>query len=272
MFFSVIIPTYNRLSFLKEAISSVHNQSFKNYELIIVDDASTDETAQYLSSLQNCTVLKNNINKGVSYSRNKGIEQAKGNYIAFLDSDDLWEPTKLEKQAQFFKTQPNTYVCHTNEVWLRNGTHMNQSKHHKKQAGFFIERAVHLCLVSPSSVAIKRDILIEEGMFDTTLPVCEDYDLWLKLNLKYPFGFLDEALVIKQGGHTDQLSQKLPAMDMYRIKSMLNILSDRVLTSEQKQIFVQAIRKKHKILYKGALKHQNQDVIQFCESVEIDTL
>jgi GT2 family glycosyltransferase len=145
------------------------------------------------------------------------------------------------------------------------GTNLKQLPKHKKQAGVFIDRQVHMCLVSPSSVAIRRDVLIKYGLFDEQLPVCEDYDLWLRLNLKFPFHFIDEALIIKRAGHTDQLSKKFYAMDRYRIESMKKIIINENLNSETKELFLKSISKKLSILTKGANKHKNLDLIKFCE-------
>ncbi len=268
---SVVIPTFNRLPFLKEAIASVSAQSYTNFELIVIDDASTDGTASWLKS-QDEAKLRFEVlaeNRGVSAARNKGIALANGEYIAFLDSDDLWQANKLAKQIAFFEANPDMLVCHTNERWEKNGAFINQKKIHRKQGGFFFDRACELCLVSPSTVMIHQSVFKRFGHFDESLPVCEDYDLWLRLNSTLPFGFIDEALITKRGGHEDQLSQKLPMMDRYRVESMMKILKLGDVSDEQASILREAISRKIAILKAGAEKHGNAELLAFCERVLI---
>ena len=267
-FFSVIIPSFNRLKFLFEAINSVENQIFQDFEIIVIDDASTDGTD--ILSKNNGTIryIRNSKNMGVSYSRNQGLILAKGKYICFLDSDDLWLENKLEKQFEYIRNNNFPELIHTNEKWLRNGIELKQLKKHKKQGGKFIERQVQMCLVSPSSVAIRHDIFTKYGNFDEKLIVCEDYDLWLRLNLKFPFHYLEEVLLIKRGGHEDQLSNTYFAMDRFRIISMKKILQAEAMTEEIKKIFIDEIMKKLTILLKGARKHNNHELINFCQREE----
>ena len=266
--FSVIIPTYNRVEFLNEAIQSVLNQSFQDFELIIVDDASTDATQKLLNTFKENPKIKiyiNSVNKGVSFSRNKGIQKSMGEIITFLDSDDIWLKRKLEKQNEYFTNNEVIKVCHTNEKWLKNNKHMNQKKIHRKQGGFFYERALERCLVSPSSIAIYKDVFDKISYFDETLPVCEDYDLWLKLNNSLQFGYLEEILIIKRAGHDNQLSMTYPTMDKYRVISLINILKQEFLTFENKELTLINIKSKLKILENGAIKHKNSELQKFCK-------
>ena len=122
---SVIIPTHNRLAYLKQAVASVNTQTYKNIELIIVDDGSTDKTLSWIKKQRlNYITLEHNGFPG--FVRNRGAEVAKGEYLCFLDSDDLWKPTKLEKQIDFFKNNPRFVLCHTREIWNRNDTIVSQ--------------------------------------------------------------------------------------------------------------------------------------------------
>ncbi|MCK5508758.1 MAG: glycosyltransferase family 2 protein, partial [Desulfobacterales bacterium] len=122
---SVIIPTYNRGWILKETLNSVLAQDFTNFELIVVDDGSTDNTQDILNSYkENIIVLQQN-NKGVSAARNMGITSASGRFIAFLDSDDLWLPKKLSIQVDFFNANTDALICQTEEIWVRNGIRVN---------------------------------------------------------------------------------------------------------------------------------------------------
>ncbi|MCB0278867.1 MAG: glycosyltransferase [Calditrichaeota bacterium] len=268
---SVIIPTFNRVEFLREAIESVLNQTYPVTELIIVDDASTDKTEQLVRSIKSenteIIYLKNKRNMGVSHSRNRGIKQARSEFIALLDSDDLWIDNKLDLQLQSFRENPKQLFCHTNEKWLLNGRHKNQSKHHLKQSGYFFERCLERCLVSPSSVLIKKQVFENFAYFDEELTVCEDYDLWLRYQLHFPFHFIDEILVIKRGGHPDQLS-KHATIDYFRIMSLKKIVQAEQLNDEQFRQTLSAIHKKNKILQKGAVKHSNKELLGFCMEIE----
>jgi len=257
MYFSVIIPTYNRLAFLREAVESVLNQTFTDFELIVVDDASTDATSDWLSTLagkhSNVRFVRHADNRGVSAARNTGIQNAAGRFVAFLDSDDLWKPDKLERQHAYLSQHTEIRMVHTNEIWIRNDRELSQKSKHRKQGGYFFERSLELCLVSPSAVAIDRTLLIDAGMFDESLPACEDYDLWLRLNLQHPFGFIDEPSVIKRGGHADQLSSAAE-LDVYRIQSLRKILSECPLSEDQRFLVKQTIVKKAQIVVQGAAK------------------
>jgi len=249
---SVIIPTYNRAWILLEAVESVLSQTYENYELIVVDDGSTDNTRLLLKSFQDICVVSQE-NRGVSAARNRGIEAAVGDYLAFLDSDDLWLPEKLDSQMEFFKTHPKAMICQTQEIWIRNGKRINPKERHRKASGMFFERSLELCLVSPSAVVIKRDLLKDVGRFDEDLPACEDYDLWLRIGAQYPVFLVDKALVIKKGGHADQLSA-LSGLDKYRIQSLKKILASNMLSKEQRKKSVAMLRKKCDIYAAGCMK------------------
>ncbi len=249
---SVIIPTFNRGWILKEAIDSVLSQSFYHYELIVVDDGSTDNTREILASYPRIIAVTQE-NRGVSAARNKGAELSTGKFIAFLDSDDLWLPRKLEYQVNFFKKNPFARICQTEEIWIKNGTRINPKKRHKKPSGMIFEKCLELCLVSPSSVMMTRELFYEAGGFDESLPACEDYDLWLRISYKNPIYLVKEPLVIKRGGHEDQLS-RLPCLDKYRIKSLLKILESQELSSNQYEAAVKMLKVKCTIYASGCEK------------------
>lgn len=249
---SVVIPTFNRAWILPEAIESVLSQTFENYELIIVDDGSTDNTLPLLNACKDIRVVSQE-NKGVSAARNSGIDAAAGDYLAFLDSDDLWLPEKLGSQMAFFKAHPETMICQTQEIWIRNGRRIYPKKRHHKASGMFFERSLELCLVSPSAVVIRRELLEAVGRFDETLPACEDYDLWLRIGARYPVFLVDKPLVIKRGGHADQLSA-LSGLDKYRIQSLKKLLGEDRLSREQRRAAADMLRKKCEIYAAGCRK------------------
>ena len=249
----VIIPTYNRGWIVKEAIDSVLEQDFSDYELIVVDDGSDDDTPAILKAYRNKITVLRQPNKGVSAARNRGIEAAMGSLIAFLDSDDLWLPRKLSAQVNFFKLHPEAVINQTQEHWIRNGIRVNPKKRHHKFSGMIFERSLALCLVSPSAVMLKKNLFGIVGVFDEQLPACEDYDLWLRISCRYPVHLIDTAFVIKRGGHDDQLS-KATGLDKYRIRSLVKIIDSDLLTPSQYQAAVATLKEKCEVYAGGCRK------------------
>ncbi|MEE8432314.1 MAG: glycosyltransferase [Candidatus Desulfatibia sp.] len=255
---SVIIPTYNRAAMLKEAVDSVLAQDYPNFELIVIDDGSTDSTPKILNTYQDdVTVIRRN-NLGVSRARNAGIRAASGQFIAFLDSDDLWLPQKLSNQVEFFNLNPEALICQTEEIWIRNSVRVNPKKRHKKVSGMIFEPSLELCLVSPSAVMMQRSLFETVGLFDESLPACEDYDLWLRISCRYPIHLIDTPLIIKRGGHVDQLS-RLPGLDKFRIQSIINIIESNLLSPVQFNAAVQALNEKCAIYAAGCRKRGRRD-------------
>jgi len=255
---SVIIPTYNRGWILKETIDSVLVQDFTDFELIVVDDGSTDNTQDILSSYKEDIVVLRQDNKGVSSTRNRGIVSASGQFVAFLDSDDLWLPKKLSIQVDFFNANPDALICQTEEKWLRNGIRVNPKKRHKKLSGSIFEPSLYLCLVSPSAVMIRRSLFEKTGMFDESLTACEDYDMWLRISCRYPVYLIKTPLIIKRGGHADQLS-KSSGLDRYRIQSLKKIIESNLLTDKQAIVALKVLKEKCNIYANGCLKRGREE-------------
>ena len=260
---SVIIPTYNRCDLLKRAINSVIKQTITPKEIIIVDNGSTDQTYQMVSSLFpeiNYFIEKK---RGVSAARNKGILESKSKWIAFLDSDDAWKPTKLEKQMEYSLFNQDKYrIIHTDETWYRNKKFLNQLKKHKKSGGNIFKNSLQLCCISPSSVVLKKQIFDDYGLFDENLEVCEDYDMWIRITSKEEVGFLDSPLVSKYGGHSDQLSKKFWGMDRFRIKSLEKNLKNEHFSKSQKINVLDTLIEKLTIVSDGALKRGNKEIFK----------
>lgn len=251
---SVIIPTYNRAYFLHQAIESVLNQTFQDFELIVVDDGSTDSTPYVLQKWKGKIRWVRQENAGVSRARNVGILAARGRYFCFLDSDDLWLGEKLETQVGFLDANPHYPVCYTDEVWVRRGRRVNPRKIHRKYSGWIFDRCLPLCIISPSSAMMRREVLDAVGGFDEDLPVCEDYDLWLRVASRFPIFFLDQKLIIKRGGHADQLSNRSWGNDRYRVRALEKQLSQNHLTPRERRATVEMLQKKCLILANGFLK------------------
>ena len=255
---SVIIPCYNRAWALAEAVDSVLAQDYNNFELIIVDDGSADNTPDLLDEYTGKLTLIRQENAGVSAARNRGIESSRGDFLAFLDSDDTWLPQKLSRQMEFMTRYPEALICQTQEIWIRNNTRVNPRTCHKKPSGMIFEPSLALCLVSPSAVMMKRDLFDKVGYFDERLPACEDYDLWLRVSCRFPVYLVDEPLVIKRGGHADQLS-RAPGLDRFRVQSLRNILQNGQLTASQSKAAEAVLKKKCRIYAAGCRKRGRMD-------------
>jgi glycosyltransferase involved in cell wall biosynthesis len=274
---SVIIPTYNRAHVLKRALDSVAAQTFKDFDLWIIDDGSTDNTEavvrDFASENPQLTIsYRRTENSGVSAARNHAIRESRTPWLAFLDSDDEWLPEKLEKQFELASQSPNLRVIHGEEIWIRNGNQVMQGEKHKKSGGWIFERCLPLCLISPSAVMIHRSVFDHIGLFEEDYPVCEDYDLWLKMTLRYEVGYIEEPIIKKFGGHSDQLSQRFFAMDYWRVKAMGRMLTQDVLYPNEESALAEEIMVKSEILLRGYEKHNNMqdyaEVVKFQKAAQ----
>jgi len=295
-FFSVIIPTYNRFDFLRIAINSVIYQAFKDFELIVVDDGSTKNTAdvvkQYIGeplhqkprvlvSTENVKNLKlaNSLNsstriryiyqpnKGPAAARNKGLKESKGEFICFLDSDDRFRQQKLEITYNYIKKYPQYKIFHTEEIWYRDGKLLSQKKYHKKPDGYVFKEALPICCVSISTAAIKQEVFRDTGTFDENLPACEDYEFWLRATSKYKVKLIPKALTIKEGGHSDQQSKKFPALDRFRIYSIKKLLESNILNKRQQKLTIKELKRKCEIYVKGAIKRKKAEEVKYYKNL-----
>jgi glycosyltransferase involved in cell wall biosynthesis len=252
---SVVIPTYNRARRVCRAIASVLYQTHHPAEIIVVDDGSRDGTLQRVAQFsRQVQYLRHPSNLGVSAARNTGIRASVSPLIALLDSDDYWLPNKLAAQMRFFAVHPEAVACQTQEIWMRRGARVNPKAKHRKPAGDIFEPSLKRCLVSPSAVMLKRSLLDEIGLFDESFPVCEDYDLWLRVSCRHPVHLIDEALVVKEGGVLDQLSRSRPGLDRFRIQAILKVMTSSVLTKEQAMAALQELSMKCRIYGQGCLR------------------
>ena len=263
---SIIIPTYNRSSFVQEAIDSVLAQKFVDFELIVVDDGSTDDTHSALKKYNKSIKYIYQRNKGVSAARNTGVRESSGEWLAFLDSDDLWKPKKLTVQYNYLKDNPTCLICQTEEIWIKNGQRINPKKRHQKQSGQIFKASLPLCIVSPSAVMIHRSLFEQMHGFDESLPACEDYDLWLRISCQYPIDLIQTPLIIKRGGHNDQLSNA-PRLDRYRIQSLYNILNSNMLTYDQYQSALFMLQEKCRIYATGCFKYGRIEEANYYQSL-----
>ena len=256
---SVIVPTYNRANRLEGTLRSIVSQTYQDFELIVVDDGSTDNTSKVIESFPSAQYLPMKKNSGVSKARNIGLACAKGEFICFLDSDDLWKEKKLEIQIHWMESNTDNQVCYTDEIWVRNGVRVNQMNKHRKYTGDIFRHCLALCIVSPSSVMIRAKLFSEIGNFDESLPACEDYDLWLRIAVKYAFHFIEEPLIIKQGGHGDQLSRKYWGMDRFRVAALKKLLDQNSLDQEKLKLTRSSLVEKCSVLIQGFKKRGKKE-------------
>lgn len=259
MKFSIIIPTYNRRFLTKIAIESVLEQNYDDFELIIIDDASTDNIIQILEAYkayQNFKYIIHNENKGVSAARNSGIKVAQGEWICFLDSDDRFRKDKLQEFAYQIEHHPDYKIFHSNEIWYRHNKLIQEKRKHAKPDGDAFEKSLELCCISPSSVCLHRSLFEQYGLFDEDLPACEDYDMWLRLVYKYPVKLIPQRLTIKEGGHEDQLSSQ-HSLDKYRIIALSKLINSQALNTKQAELARQMLDRKLEIYRIGCEKNNN---------------
>ncbi len=257
---SVIIPTFNRAQTLLRALSSILYQTFFDYEIIVVDDGSSDDTPGRLAPFHDhIRCISHDHNLGVSAARNTGIKAANSPFIAFLDSDDYWLPQKLAAQAAFFNKNPEAVACQTEEIWIRNGVRVNPQRKHRKPSGDIYIPSLKLCLVSPSAVVVKKSLFDEVGLFDEDLPACEDYDLWLRISCHYPIYLLEESFVVKVGGHEDQLSSAHPGMDRFRIQAMVKMIESGKLREHQLVATLFEMKEKCRIYGNGCVRRGREE-------------
>lgn len=236
-----------------EAVESVLAQSFNDFELIVVDDGSTDTTVRELARFGARLRTIRMQRSGVSAARNIGVGRSIGHYIAFLDSDDLWCRDKLAKQTAFMDRHADVQICQTEEIWIRNGVRVNPKAVHRKPSGDVFLRSLDLCVVSPSAVMMRRELFQCLGGFDESLPVCEDYDFWLRIAVGHSIQLIPEALVIKRGGHADQLSRSTWGLDRYRIRALQKLLRCG-LDGSRRTAALKVLERKVAVLANGARK------------------
>ena len=265
---AVIIPTFNRAVLLERAVRSVIAQTVLPAEIWVIDDGSTDETEGMLRANFPGVHYRYQENRGVSAARNMGIQEAESDWIALLDSDDVWQPEKLERQLRELSKNPEVLFFHTDEIWIRRGKRVNPMNKHAKPNGRVFKASLPMCAMSPSSALIHRSVFDDVGLFDESLPACEDYDLWLRISSKYDVVLVPDTLVVKYGGHEDQLSRKHWGMDRFRVKALEKILKVGAwsLTLDERTLALKTLLEKLTILRNGAAKRGNDEQSSFYET------
>ncbi len=254
---TVIVPAYNRLHLLHDAIDSIFRQLFRQYRVVVVDDGSTDGTEEYARRLEGedkVRYLRLEHSGRPGRVRNAGARLADGEYLAFLDSDDLWAPEKLARQIAFFQAYPDLRICHTREIWKRGERIVSQAGQRHKRSGFIFADSLKKCIIGPSTVMMQRELFEQLGGFREDLEIAEDYELWLRVTASYPVGYIDEPLVTKRGGRPDQLSARYGQIEIFRIRALLLNLEACTFAAEQREQAARELVRKCRIYAAGCEK------------------
>lgn len=254
---SVIITTYNRKNLLKRAIKSVLAQTYSHYNIIIVDDGSTDNTSELQILNDPRITYISQTNQGTSAAKNTGIKESSAPFIAFLDSDDTWEKNKLAVQIKYMEENPSCKISYTEETWIRNGKFVNPKRIYHKAGGEIFDKTIQHCIIGISTIMIKRDLFEKIGTFDETLPVCEDYDLWIRIAAKHKIALIKQKLTNKFALPHPQLSFSNYPMEHYRLKALEKCLRTQKLSQQQYDLVLKSMKKKYTIMLKGTFKRKN---------------
>ncbi|WP_455382298.1 glycosyltransferase family 2 protein [Salinispira pacifica] len=236
---TVIIPTYNRARLVAEAIGSVLDQTEPAEQIVVVDDGSTDATAERLAAYaQRIEVVRIEHCGMAGRVRNVGAGRATGDLLAFLDSDDLWRPEKLARQRALHRADPTLRISHTRETWLRNGRIVSQAGQRHARSGDIFDDALVKCIMGPSTVMVDRPLFSAAGGFREDLEIGEDYELWLRIVDSERVGYIDEELTIKRAGLTGsdsdgsgQLSAKYGQIEIFRIRALRELIERSALSA-----------------------------------------
>ncbi|WP_036484352.1 glycosyltransferase [Myxosarcina sp. GI1] len=213
---SVLVPAYNAMKFLPETITSILNQTYQDFEIIIVNDGSSDCIETWVKQLSDERIqLVSQSNQGLASARNKGLIEARGEYIAFIDADDLWLPTKLEKQVQILDNNQDTGLVYT---WIalidEHSKPQGKLRKNYAQGNVWLELTTHNIVECGSVALVRRECFEKVGLFDIDLPFScsEDWDMWLRIAADYKFGLVKEPLVYYRC-HSNNLSSRWQTMD-----------------------------------------------------------
>jgi glycosyltransferase involved in cell wall biosynthesis len=271
---TVVIPTWNRCAMAAEAVESVLAQTWRDFELIVVDDGSNDSTAEHLSRMLHerrepgdvaVRIERIENRRGPAAARNRGVALARAPMVAFLDSDDLWLPRKLELHLAYARAHPEFPISQTGELWVRSGRRVNPARRHLKRAGDIFLESLRTCLISPSAVMLPVKLFAATGGFDEDIAAAEDYDLWLRILARHRAGLLGEAMVIRRAGHPGQLSATVPALDRFRILALAKLLLASPLDAERRAAAASVFAEKCRIYAGGLARRGKVEQAEFHE-------
>ena len=260
---SVIIPVFNLAPYVAETLDSLFRQTYGDFEAIVVNDGSTDRTEEALEPFRGRIVYRRQENRGVMAARNAGLRAARGELIALLDGDDLWMPDCLRTLVGMLDADSGADVAFPNAVFFgspRFDGRLHQEVFAVNQPITFdrlLRRETHVF----GSLVFRRRVLTEIGEFDESLAGqgAEDYDLWLRIASRFEIGFIDEPLIIKRGGHADQLSHSEYGIDRYRVLALQKMLENNALNEDWRTQTLDMLNEKRRILTLGYGKRGKQE-------------
>ena len=210
---SIIVPTHNRFDYLREALDSIASQTYTDYEVIVVDDGSTDDTPNRISNHPVGPSVVRQSHQGPAAARNRGIKEASADVVAFLDSDDLWQPAKLETFMAALDAEPDVHVFYGPMRPIDAGGKTVPGRTKPCHEGRITQQLFCSSFVHIPTVVCRKATLQRVNGFDSSLAVCEDYDLWLRVSVDEPFGLVEEALALRRL-HDNRLSKRLMARNL----------------------------------------------------------
>lgn len=266
---SIIIPMYNAEKYIKEAIDSVLKQTYKDFEIIVIDDGSTDNTKSKLLDYGSQIKYIYQENAGPAVARNRGIKEAKGEYIAFLDADDIWMPEKLERQIRKLKNNSEFGVIHTDRLRLEPDGSVKPNEKIVPE-GFIFEELLRNNFIICSSVLVKKECFNEVGLFDEDRKNrAEDYDMWLRISRKYAISFIAEPLIkyrVNMNGYNrSNIKAMYDSVKRVFLKSIEFYEGDKRQLKKER-FYCMARRKASAFFY---IKEYRKAFLAFCESLGI---
>ncbi|MEO6094429.1 MAG: glycosyltransferase family A protein [Fibrobacteria bacterium] len=265
---TVVIPTHDRAGLLPRALDSALAQQGCDFEVVVADDGSADDTPRVLQPYladPRVRVLAL-AHGGVSRARNAAVAVAQAPLIAFLDSDDEWLPGKLAAQTSLIR-ETGLSICQTEETWIRNGVRVNPPAHYVKRSGDIYALSLRHCMITPSSVLMTRDLYRAVGGFNPEFPACEDFEMWLRITWNHPVGLLPKPMLVRYGGHADQLSTRYPAQDRFRIRALTLHLDGTPLDPGRRGLALQALEEKLRIYEAGCAKRGKLEELEWCREI-----
>ncbi|MDF5707842.1 MAG: glycosyltransferase family 2 protein [Nostoc sp. S4] len=254
---SIIIPAYNAMTYLPETLKSILFQTFTDFEVLIINDGSTDNIVQWASELPDPRVrLIVQENQGVATARNTGIERAKGKYIAFLDADDLWEPTKLEKQVHYLKNHPEVGLLHTSMMLIDfQGNSLGRIITSNAE-GNALKKLLEKNTIVTSSVIVRSYCLQKVGKFNSNLRSSEDWDMWIRIATNYPLAVIKEPLVYyRQHNNNMTKNWQILEQDLVTIENLFQSLQRELLYLKNRSYGYASIYLAWKALHNGDRQH-----------------
>jgi glycosyltransferase involved in cell wall biosynthesis len=251
---SVVMATYNYGQFITYAIQSVVNQTFTDWELVIVDDGSKDDTSNVVERHLSDQRIRYYFqpNRGQPHAKNAGIGLSRGQLIAFLDADDAWLPTKLAKQVRLFDNDPDLGVVYSRRFVMDAFGKVLTEELRDMARGDVLKEAIQRTIPPFSSTLVRREVFENVGMFDESIPVAIDYDLWLRVALKYRFDYVDEPLLLYRTGHANLSKRSVERLEIVLHRILPKFLSD---DSVKERVGNKAIRGAYAAVYSALARN-----------------